>query len=188
MSLDPAEYIGVDVEIGEGVDEICSAEDLTEHFGECRWDLILCTEVLEHVWDWLTVVSNLKRALATNGRLLLTTRSFGFHYHPYPCDFWRFELIDICEIFSDLKTISLQKDPESPGVLLYSSRSPVFSEKRLEKYFTSFGVHNMLAKRRVNCLSISIIDKFLAEIRCLELSHSALVERLRKANLYGSQC
>ncbi len=52
------------------------------------FDLILCTEVLEHVLDWPRAWSNLSRLLATDGRLVVTCpHVYPLHEEPY--DFWR---------------------------------------------------------------------------------------------------
>ena len=83
----PSKYVGVDIEEGKGVDLICSIEGLVEHFGEDAFDLVVSTEVLEHVLDWRNAVSNVKRVTKPNGVILITTCSFGFPYHGYPNDY-----------------------------------------------------------------------------------------------------
>jgi SAM-dependent methyltransferase len=52
------------------------------------FDLVLCTEVLEHVADWQTAFHNLAALLAPRGRLLITC-PFFYPLHEQPYDFWR---------------------------------------------------------------------------------------------------
>lgn len=42
-----------------------------------RWDLVLCTEVLEHVYKWPAVVATAAKATAEGGALILTCASTG---------------------------------------------------------------------------------------------------------------
>src|SRR5262245_27728467 len=72
-SLGPRSYVGVDSERGPGVDEVCPAEQLIHRFGSESFDLVISTEMLEHVRDWRAVVSNLKRTVRPGGTLLFTT-------------------------------------------------------------------------------------------------------------------
>lgn len=127
----PKEYIGVDIEPGQGVDMVCKAEDIVEKFGRDSFDLVITTEMLEHVRDWRKVVSNLKAVCRPGGLILLTTRSKGFKYHGFPYDFWRFELSDMRTIFADCEIISLQPDALSPGVLLKARKPVDFKEADL---------------------------------------------------------
>lgn len=52
------------------------------------FDLILCTEVLEHVADWNAAWANLSRLLAPGGKLIVTC-PFFFPLHEEPYDFFR---------------------------------------------------------------------------------------------------
>jgi SAM-dependent methyltransferase len=132
--FDPSSYVGVDIEAGRGVDEVCNAEDLVERFGRESFDLVICTEVLEHVRNWRVVMANLKQLLTANGVLLITTRSYGFGYHAFPYDFWRYEIADMQAIFSDLVVEDVRTDPGKPGVFMTARRPDQFTENDLASY------------------------------------------------------
>src|SRR5947208_10127189 len=83
-SLEPASYLGVDIEGGSGVDEICRVENLADHYRPESFDVVVSTELLEHVKDWRAAVTNMKAVLKPMGTLLITTRSVGFKLHGYP--------------------------------------------------------------------------------------------------------
>jgi SAM-dependent methyltransferase len=101
LSLCPKSYIGVDICNGPGVDEICRAEELVFHFGDNKFDVLISTELLEHIRHWREAISNMKKILKPGGIILITTRSRGAGYHGFPYDFWRFELSDMEKIFAD---------------------------------------------------------------------------------------
>jgi SAM-dependent methyltransferase len=128
QALRPRSYLGVDIEPGPGVDEVCPAEELASRYGDASFDLVVCTEVLEHVENWRTVVSNLKQVLRPSGVLLVTTRSRGFPYHGFPHDHWRYEPGDMRAIFSDLEIAALEDDRSAPGVLMKALKPTVFEE------------------------------------------------------------
>ena len=52
-------------------------------------DTVLCTETLEHVLDTASFLRELRRALASGGRLILTV-PFAARWHFVPQDYWRF--------------------------------------------------------------------------------------------------
>jgi len=63
----PAEYIGVDIEPGKYVDMVLPAKKLVQYFGEESFDVVISTELLEHVKDWRTVINNMKAVLRRTG-------------------------------------------------------------------------------------------------------------------------
>ena len=121
--LRPRSYIGIDLQAGPGVDQICDATQLVPRFGPDSFDLLISTELLEHVRDWQGVVTQFKEVLRPGGLLLITTRSRGFPYHGFPDDFWRYERSDLQIIFSDFECEVIESDPLEPGVFL-KARKP----------------------------------------------------------------
>jgi SAM-dependent methyltransferase len=132
-SFSPKEYVGVDLVAGKGVDIVCPAEKLLEKFKPESFDVLVSTEMIEHVNDWRTVIHNFKALIKPDGLLLLTTRSIGFPYHGFPYDFWRFEEEDIVKIFSDCSLIKLEKDPQQ-GVFAKIVKPIDFVENDLSNY------------------------------------------------------
>jgi SAM-dependent methyltransferase len=144
-SWEPGEYVGVDVVPGPGVDQVCSAEELVERFGRDRFDLVVSTEMLEHVRDWRRVVSGMKGVLSAGGTLLLTTRSIGFPYHGYPHDFWRYQPEDLRAMFADMEIVVIEEDSVAPGVFCKARKPAAF----LEADLSGIPLHSIVAGRRV---------------------------------------
>jgi SAM-dependent methyltransferase len=119
----PEEYLGVDLEPGQFVDVVLPAERLLDSFGPESFDVVISTELLEHVQDWRKVVNNMKAVLRTGGYIYITTRSLGFPFHAYPYDFWRYEADDLVKIFGDFDILRLERDKEAPGIFL-KARKP----------------------------------------------------------------
>ena len=142
----PTEYIGVDVENGPGVDVMLSAEELISKFGKDCFDVVISTELLEHVENWQGVISNIKNVCKPGGLILITTRSYGFPYHPFPNDYWRYELEDMEKIFSDCEILKLEKDNQVPGVLIKLKKPINFSEINLNHY----KLYNIVFNERIN--------------------------------------
>jgi SAM-dependent methyltransferase len=128
MAHGPRSYVGTDLLAGRGVDVVCPVGELVARFGCGSFDVVVSTEMLEHVEDWRAAVRNMKRVLRTGGFLALTTRSPGFKYHPYPKDCWRFTQADLRRIFSDMTIEAVQEDPLAPGVFMLARMPEAFEE------------------------------------------------------------
>jgi len=81
-----AEYVGVDVVENPYADLLGAVESLPVEDGS--FDLVLCTQVLEHSDDPARAVSELNRVTAPGGRVLASTHGVQM-YHPSPNDYWR---------------------------------------------------------------------------------------------------
>lgn len=147
-SLGPASYVGVDIAPGPSVDVVVDASGLVDRFGAESFDVVITTEMLEHIRDWQTVVSNLKRVVRPGGLLLVTTRSIGFPYHGYPYDFWRYEPEDMRAIFADFEIEALERDSDAPGIFMLARKPTTFAENR-----AALALYSIVAKGRKTSIS-----------------------------------
>ena len=74
------------------LDAVCAIDEPLPpsliQLADAGFELVLCTEVLEHVLDWPSAWANLHRLLAPGGRLIITC-PFVYPLHEEPYDFWR---------------------------------------------------------------------------------------------------
>ena len=181
-SLRPAKYIGVDLTFGPGVDAICRAEDLVSSFGNESFDVVIATELLEHVKDWRRVVSNMKQVLKPGGVLLVTTRSRGAEYHGYPFDFWRYEISDMEEIFSEFQIDRIESDPLVPGVFMKAFKRAPFIEKDMR----GINLFSILKDKRVKrppLISFLFIKTYWSLRPCMVKILPGYIKRLLKKAL-----
>lgn len=123
------EYVGVDMVGGPGVDVLCDATNLDQAIGERQFDLVICTEMLEHAQHWAEVIHNLKVAVKPGGHLAVTTRSPGFPKHDYPGDWWRFTQDHMRDMFADFEILALESERNEPGVFMYARKPEDFVER-----------------------------------------------------------
>jgi SAM-dependent methyltransferase len=81
-----SEYVGVDVVENPAAELIGPVEALP--VGDGSFDVVLCTQVLEHCDDPAQAVRELRRVTAPGGRVLASTHGVQV-YHPSPVDYWR---------------------------------------------------------------------------------------------------
>ena len=88
----------LDVDPAQKPDVVGDAHHLP--FPDASFDVVLCSEVFEHLKDPKQGASEFRRVLKPEGLLLLTTR-FVFPVHDAPYDFFRFTPYGLKEIFKD---------------------------------------------------------------------------------------
>ena len=81
-----SEYIGVDVVENPAAELLGPVEALPVE--DASFDLVLCTQVLEHCDDPARAVRELHRVTRAGGRVLASTHGVQV-YHPSPSDYWR---------------------------------------------------------------------------------------------------
>jgi len=170
----PKEYIGVDIEAGKFVDLILPAEKLVEYFGPESFDVVIATELLEHVQDWRLVVSNLKEVLKRGGYMYITTRSYGYPLHTYPYDFWRYEIEDMQKIFSDFEILKLIEDHEAPGVFLKARKPFNYSPNELQ----DIALYSMILGQRTASIPKPQEIPFLRKVKLLAFKVIYFVYRM----------
>ena len=70
----PREYIGIDIKPGKFVDIVMPAEELLDYFGPESFDVVISTEVLEHVKNWRLVINNMKGVLRKKAGMYISLR------------------------------------------------------------------------------------------------------------------
>ena len=154
-SWGPAQYVGIDVVEGPGVDRVCRAENMVSELGASSFDVVVATEIIEHVQDWRNVISNIKNVCTPGGVILITTPSKGFPYHAYPHDFWRYEQSDMRYIFEDCTIELLENSRHATGVFVKVRKPVTFQEKDLSDH----ALYSIVARERVLDLSEELLRK-----------------------------
>jgi SAM-dependent methyltransferase len=154
-SWSPAQYVGIDVVEGPGVDRVCRAENMVSELGANSFDVVIATEIIEHVPDWRSVISNIKQVCKPGGVILITTPSKGFPYHAYPHDYWRYEQSDMKDIFEDCTIELLENSRHALGVFVKVRKPLAFQEKNLSNH----ALYSIVARERVRELDDTLLKK-----------------------------
>jgi len=81
-------------------------------FQDNKFEIILCTEVLEHLKNPSMAISEMRRVLKEGGKLILTTR-FIFPIHDAPNDYFRYTKYGLRELFKDWQILELKAETTS---------------------------------------------------------------------------
>lgn len=77
--FDNAQYTGIDIGVGDCVDEVCRGEDYSSLAG--TFDVVLSTEVFEHAENWDLIFLNMLRLVRRNGLIAFSCASRGRTQH-----------------------------------------------------------------------------------------------------------
>ncbi|GAX91986.1 methyltransferase domain-containing protein [Effusibacillus lacus] len=80
-------YVGCDMRMGPGVDQIEDVESLSLASGSVG--SLITVDTLEHVKNPFNAIREIYRVLQDGGILLLAV-PFNFQIHDYPSDYWRY--------------------------------------------------------------------------------------------------
>ena len=101
-------YTGIDIQMGINVDYDCYAEDILEVFNPDEFDIIVSSNVLEHVYGWQDAIHGMKTVCKTGGLIAMTVPS-AYPYHKDPEDHWRYSITDMRLIFSDFDILEIHE-------------------------------------------------------------------------------
>jgi len=122
-----AQYRGADIDAAH---EVRISEDGRLASADGEYDMVASFQVLEHVWNIDTYLSEARRALRAEGWLLLSTHG-SWLYHPHPRDYRRWT------------AEGLQREVESRGFRLHRME-PVVGPLALTTIYRSLGVAHVL--------------------------------------------
>lgn len=108
--------VAVDNQMRPGVHVVADAHFLP--FKSEMFEVVLCTEMLEHVFSPHNVILEIRRVLKTLGNLLLSTR-FVYPIHDAPYDFYRFTKYGLRYLLRDYEVRELR--PELDTVATYAA-------------------------------------------------------------------
>jgi SAM-dependent methyltransferase len=106
--------IALDIKPGIGVQIIGDAQALG--IGDASFEVVLCTEVLEHLPEPQRAIDEIFRVLVPGGQLLLTTR-FLFPIHDAPHDYFRFTKYGLRHLLRQFEILELQEETDAVGTL-----------------------------------------------------------------------
>jgi SAM-dependent methyltransferase len=144
--FDRANVIGIDLFEGEGVDHIIDAHDLLGPYSLEQiygygnpvrpFDVVVCTEMLEHDDEFWTTLSNIGVLLRPGGYFILTARGArrgvegkehgeSMWEHAYPDDYYRFmpNVVPKLLRLAGCDTLADKQDPYYPGFLALGKRT-----------------------------------------------------------------
>jgi len=106
--------ISLDIRSGAGVQILGDAQALGVADGV--FDVVLCTEVLEHLREPQRAIDEMFRVLKPGGTLLLTTR-FLFPIHDAPHDYFRFTKYGLRHLLRRFADVEVQEETDSIGTI-----------------------------------------------------------------------
>ncbi len=107
-------YIGVDMD-AQGADITAKAEKLP--FRKSTFDIAVCFQVLEHIYEPEKAISEMKRIVKRGGFVILTTHG-SWMYHPSPHDYYRWTNEGLTLLFKDFSRVSVKPILKAPVSLL----------------------------------------------------------------------
>lgn len=106
--------VALDIRRGPGVQVVGDAQALG--IRDAAFEVVLCTEVLEHLPEPQKAIDEFFRVLAPGGVLLLTTR-FVFPIHDAPHDYFRYTKYGLRYLLRRFEIVELQEETDAIGTL-----------------------------------------------------------------------
>lgn len=106
--------VALDIRPGRGVQIIGDAQAIG--LADAIFDVVLCTEVLEHLPEPQRAIDEMFRVLKPGGTLLLTTR-FLFPIHDAPHDYFRFTKYGLRHLLRRFDIVELREETDAVGAI-----------------------------------------------------------------------
>lgn len=147
-------YMACDLEMRPGIDVVfddCGTLPLPSGTADC----IVSFQVLEHVWDLDTYLSECHRILKEEGRLILSTHGTWL-YHPHPGDYRRWTRDGLCRDL-ELRGFEIETIDAVVGPLAWTTQ------------FRTFAYHHVLSK-------LGPIGRLVAAAFCMAMYPRMVIE------------
>jgi SAM-dependent methyltransferase len=149
-----AEYVGLELEDGEHVDVVGSAEQMP--LEDDRFDLVFAQAVLEHVRDYPAAVAEMHRVLKPGGLALVGTHG-TWEIHGAPHDYWRWTPYGFEQTFRAFASCRVEQ-VGGPVMNYFAIRNLYWRRLQLRCYplrwlFTPFVLLNNLIGRSIGAAS-----------------------------------
>lgn len=82
------------------------------------FDVILCMNVLEHVYDYQKGINNIYKALKPNGTAVITV-PFMYPLHDEPNDYWRFTEHSLRKLLGGFSNVKIAHNSKREAVFCY---------------------------------------------------------------------
>lgn len=152
------EYVGADIRNGPDVDLVC---DITGDPSDLRqtlsgtFDLVICMNVLEHLFEPVKALDNMVSLLTAGGYIMIVTPTV-WDLHDWPHDFFRLNP-DFFRRFAELRSLLVV-----PGTFVFSTRDS-------GRFFDDLSVLPMVVPEMHPSLAARgarrLISRFLPEMR-----------------------
>jgi SAM-dependent methyltransferase len=106
--------VSLDIRPAQGVQVVGDAHALC--FPDATFDVVLCTEVLEHLVEPQRGIDEMRRVLRPGGTLLLTTR-FLFPIHDAPGDYFRYTRYGLSHLLRKFDEVDIVEEYDAMGTL-----------------------------------------------------------------------
>jgi len=97
------EYIKTDLVESDNVTKL----DITKEKIEPIYDVIVCINVLEHIFDYQTALDNIYHGLKKDGHLFLSVPLF-YPLHMLPNDYWRYTPSTLKKLLANYSSIKIE--------------------------------------------------------------------------------
>lgn len=106
--------VALDIEPRRGIQIVADAQAMG--LADASFDVVLCTEVLEHLPEPQRAIDEMYRVLRPGGTLLLTTR-FLFPIHDAPHDYFRFTKYGLRHLLRAFTIEAVEEETTTVGTL-----------------------------------------------------------------------